>query len=255
MKIRSSAFRRVICLAIPVMALTVVVSPNFSYGVVRPVTEVQEATENEDGKSDPDTASKDADLFHWQAGDEEADSQWLFKDPEAWKFEEIDGQRVLSQFQKASSYSPPHRSPTHMALLKDKKFGSFQLDVKLKSTHEDYGHRDVCLYFGYQDPARFYYVHMAKEADPRANQIFIVNKADRTKITEKTTEGTDWDEQWHHVRIKRNVESGLIEIYFDDMKNPIMKATDKNFQEGQIGFGSFDDTAAFKELTIRKLEK
>lgn len=210
------------------------------------VASAQDSTDQAEGTSKV--------LFHWSADQEKAANVWEFRDPKGWKLEEVDEQPALHQFLKASDYQPPHRSPTHMALLKAPTFGSFQCDLELKSTHEDYGHRDVCLFFGYQDPAHFYYVHIAKEMDPRANQIFIVNQADRTKISETTTQGTDWDDQWHHVRICRNVETGRIRVYFDDMETPIMTATDKTFGKGRLGVGSFDDTAAFRKLTVRPLK-
>jgi photosystem II stability/assembly factor-like uncharacterized protein len=124
------------------------------------------------------------------------------------------------------------------------------LDVDVLSTHADYNHRDVCLYFGYQSPTQFYYVHLGKKADPHANQIFIVNNKARTKISTKTTSGTDWDDQWHKVRIKRDASSGKIEVYFDDMKQPVMTATDRTFAWGQIGLGSFDDTADWDNLVV-----
>lgn len=201
------------------------------------------------------TGSERPSGFEWEAKNAEADSNWEFKDPKGWAFQEVDGQRVLHQHLKSSAYKPPHRSPTHIALLKDRKFESFQLDVELKSTHPDYPHRDVCLFLCVQNPGQFYYVHLGKAMDPHANQIFIVNKADRTKISETTTEGTPWDEKWHHVRIRRDFDSGRLEVFFDDMEKPAMTANDKSFGAGQIGFGSFDDTAAFRKLTVRPLQK
>ena len=41
----------------------------------------------------------------------------------------------------------------------------------------------------------------------------------------------------------RKVADGTIEIYFDDMKKPLMTANDKTFAWGQIGLGTFDDAA------------
>ena len=158
---------------------------------------------------------------------------------------------VYSQFKKEHTYEPPFRSPFHISLVKGVRVADFVLDVDVHSTHEDYGHRDTCLFFGYQDPAHFYYVHLGKKTDDHANQIFIVNGAARTKISTKTTPGTDWDDQWHHVRIERQVEDGSIRIYFDDMTNPIMTAQDKSFLWGQVGLGSFDDTSDWDNLRLR----
>ncbi len=189
--------------------------------------------------------------FTWVAEDSSQDQFWEFKDPAGWKFAEHDGERVLSQFLKTSDYQPPHRSPLHIALLKEKTLESFQLDAWVRSTHEEYGHRDVCLFFGFAAPDSFYYVHMASEMDDRANQIFLVNKADRTKISQTTNSGTRWDDGWHHVRVIRDTKTGEIAIYFDDLDKPVMTAVDKTIGAGQIGFGSFDDTVDFKRLEIR----
>ena len=128
--------------------------------------------------------------------------------------------------------------------------GNFVLDLKFQSTKKDYGHRDLCLFFGFQDPSHLYYVHFGKKTDDHANQIFIVNDKPRTKISTKTTEGTNWDDEWHHARIVRDVESGRIEIYFDDMKTPVMTATDKTFTWGKVGVGSFDDTGRFDDVYL-----
>ena len=182
---------------------------------------------------------------------EKGASHWHPTDPSAWKIKKTADGTVYSQFKKKSSYEPPYRSPYHISLVKEIQTTDFVLDVRVLSTHEDYGHRDVCLFFGYQDPAHFYYVHLGKETDDHANQIFIVDGAARTKISTKTTPGTDWDDQWHHIRIVRRTNDGSIRIHFDDMQMPIMTATDKTLLWGQVGVGSFDDTGDWDDLTLR----
>jgi hypothetical protein len=183
---------------------------------------------------------------------EQGADQWQPFDASQWKIRKLpESGHVFSQFEKNSRYQPPYRSPFNIALRKDGIVGDFVLDAKVLSTHEDYGHRDVCVVFGYQDPARFYYVHLGKATDDHANQIFIVHNAPRTKISTRTTDGTPWDDQWHHVRIVRRIESGTIEVFFDDLERPVMTATDKTFSWGRIGVGSFDDTSDWDEITLR----
>lgn len=183
---------------------------------------------------------------------EEQQENWEFLD-DGWKFASADDNGVLSLHKKKSDYSPPHRSPLHIALLKEHSVGSFELNVRCKSTHEDYGHRDLCLFFGYQDDTRFYYVHLGKKMDDHANQIFIVNKADRTKISTTTSDGIPWDDEWHDVRIVRDANSGSIKVYFDDMEKPVMEANDKTFGSGRIGLGSFDDTGDWDDFSLSEL--
>ena len=183
-------------------------------------------------------------------------SSWKTTDDSAWRVREIEASnnRVLELYGK-SKYKPPHRSPVNMAILKYHTVGDFVLTAKVQATKESYGHRDMCLFFGYQDPAHFYYVHLGQKTDDHANQIFIVNDAPRIKISEKTTAGTPWkDGAWHDVKIVREVESGLIEVYFDDMKTPVMSAHDKTFDWGKIGLGSFDDTGLWDDVELRGVE-
>lgn len=175
---------------------------------------------------------------------------WEPTDASAWRVEKQDGNFVYSQFKKRSNFRPPVRSPFNRSLRKDLIVGSFVLDVRLQSTHPDYGHRDLCLFFGYQDDAHLYYVHLGKKADAHANQIFIVNGKPRTKISRTSTPGTNWDDNWHHARIVRDVKTGRIAVYFDDMKKPVMTARDRTFTWGRIGVGSFDDTGHFDHILL-----
>lgn len=177
-------------------------------------------------------------------------SRWEPTDKAAWKVVKNEGRSFYSLIKKRSDYEPKVRSPYNYSLLRDVEVGDFVLDVDLKSTHEPYGHQDLCLFFGYQDASHFYYVHMGREADAHANSIFLVNDEPRVSIAQERTEGTDWSRGWHRARIKRDVTRGTIEVYFDDMQKPIMKTTDKTFLRGRIGIGSFDDTGNFDAIRL-----
>src|SRR5215472_3531627 len=85
---------------------------------------------------------------------------WQPTDPSGWKVIDTKQGKVFSQFKKSSSYKPPHRSPYHIALIKDITVSDFVLEAKCQSTVKDYPHRDMCLFFGYQDPGHFYYAHL-----------------------------------------------------------------------------------------------
>jgi hypothetical protein len=178
-------------------------------------------------------------------------NDWELSDAAAWKLDRAGSLPIIRQFSKASNYKPDFRSPFHQAILKDQIFDSFDLSVQVKSTHESYGHRDVCLFFGYQDANRFYYVHLGQTTDAHSNQIFLVNHADRKKISMSTNAGTPWDDQWHQVRLVRKADSGKIEVYFDGQSQPVMTAEDSTFVRGRIGIGSFDDTADWAGFRVR----
>jgi hypothetical protein len=77
-----------------------------------------------------------------------------------------------------------------------------------------------------------------------------VNAAPRTPLTNNTN-GFAWDDDWHEIRLRRDSQSGTIEVYFDDMKTPRLIAKDTIFGKGRIGIGSFDDMDAFDAIEIK----
>jgi len=184
--------------------------------------------------------------------DFESGSQaWEFTDAKTWRVDGEDGRRFLRLFEKTNDYKPAVRSPYHIALAKGAIVGDFVLDVTMRSTIPDYGHRDLCLYFGHQGPSRFYYVHLGKQGDDHANSIFLVNDSPRTSIARERSMSIDWDDAWHRVRIRRSVADGSIEVFFDDLERPVMAASDRTFLHGRTGVGSFDDTGDFDEFRLR----
>ena len=176
-------------------------------------------------------------------------SRWEPTDSKAWKTVIKDGRTFYSLHAK-SDYKTKVRSPFNISLLKGSEVGDFVLDVDLRSTIKAYGHQDLCLFFGHQGPEHYYYVHLGRKADAHANSIFLVNNAPRVSIAKTRTEGTDWSRGWHRARVKREVASGKIEVFFDDMQKPVMTTVDKTFTHGRVGIGSFDDTGDFDAIRL-----
>ena len=177
-------------------------------------------------------------------------NQWKPTDPKAWAIVEDSGGHAYALKGK-SDYSPPVRSPHNISLLQDFAVTDFVLQADMKQTGKEYGHRDMCIFFGYQDPSHFYYVHIATKADAHANSIFIVNGEPRTSIAKERTDGTDWGSGvFNKVRVVRDTASGSIKVFFNDMDKPIMIAEDKSFLHGKVGFGSFDDTGNIDNVVL-----
>lgn len=181
---------------------------------------------------------------------DEAASEGLFSftDPSAWTFEPSEHGSSLA-LTKTSEYAPPHRSPHSIALLAEPEFGSFRLECEMQQSGREYGHRDLCLFFGFQSPGSFYYVHMASVADDHAHGVFAVDSSPRVRIEGPRTEGVEWgQEAWHHVTLERDVDAGTIRVSFDG--TVVIEAKDKRFPRGRIGFGSFDDTGRIRRVRI-----
>ena len=170
-------------------------------------------------------------------------------DDGAWRIAATPRGQVL-ELHRRSEYSPPVTSPLSMALFRNVRVGSFVLEADVKQTGPEYGHRDMCIFFGVQDRTNFYYVHIASQADESAHNVHLVKDAPRTPIATRTTEGVSWGEEWHRIRVVRDVESGLIKVYFDDMEDPVMEASDASLAEGYVGFGSFDDVGMIDNVRL-----
>lgn len=176
--------------------------------------------------------------------------RWEVLDPKTWRVASREGNRTFEITARRSEYSPPTRSPGHVALIEGLELGSFEITFRVRSTLDTGNHRDCCVFFGYQDSSHFYYAHLGARPDPHSGQIMIVDEAPRKAMTENTKR-IPWTDDWHRVRLTRDSDSGLIRVYFDDMETPVMAVTDKTFGEGRIGIGSFDDLNEFDDVVVR----
>ena len=174
---------------------------------------------------------------------------WEPTDPAAWTLGK-DGERpVWGLNKRTSSYQPKVRSPHNVALVKDLELTDTVISFQAKSTLDTGNHSDCCVFFNWQDPEHFYYVHLGARPDPASGQIMIVDGAPRRPLT-KNTRPVPWDDQWHSVKLVRDVASGRIAVYFDDLETPLMEVTDTTFTSGRVGIGSFDDMNDFTAVRI-----
>ena len=174
--------------------------------------------------------------------------EYVFSDPKVWRVKADEKGGWLAHV-PGQKYKTPQRSPHNIGLIADWTFVDFVLECEMLQTGKEYGHRDQCVFFGFQGPSRFYYVHIATKADPNAHNVFLVNKKPRRSFAKKTTKGIDWgSDTWHKVRVERRGKD--IKVWFDDMDAPIMVAEDTTHGRGWIGFGSFDDEGRVRDIKI-----
>ncbi len=169
--------------------------------------------------------------------------RFVFSDPAVWRWE-ADSLALIGP----SSYEPPHRSPRSIALFTDGALADFVLEARLMQTGREYGHRDLCLFFGFQDPANYYYVHLATTPDQNAHNVFLVDDAARRPLAPIASQGVAWGtDVWHRVRLER--EGATIRVSFDAQL--LFEIEDATHGAGWIGFGSFDDRGRVDDVKIR----
>ena len=178
--------------------------------------------------------------------------RWEPVDPGAWKVVE-DGENKAYALLRDCKYSPKVRSPENVSMIKRLWVSDFLFEARFKSTEPEYGHRDMCIFFGHQDPTHFYYVHFSAVSDELHNIIGLVNGKDRVKINHEApghSLARMNDLRFHDFKVTCNAETGKIMVYLDNLTNPILTATDRTLGHGFVGLGSFDDTGSFDDIKL-----
>lgn len=177
-----------------------------------------------------------------------ADWQPLFSSQ--WRVVEENGENIY-ELVKAGQEGKI-RKPRSISLLTPYTVGSFELQVTAKCyTKPSNPCRDICLFFGYQNAAQFYYTHFSGASDQNHNAIHIVNNADRTKINIEPpgkSKALLKEIKWYTLKVKRDLSTGTITAFVDGEK--VLSAIDSTFASGKIGIGSFDDIGAFAEIKL-----
>ena len=114
---------------------------------------------------------------------------FVFTDADKWRLSAGRSEGKSLEFTGMGEYHPRVRSPFIIGLMNEISFGDFVMEADLLQTGKEYGHRDMCIFLGFQDSIHFYYVHLATRADSNAHNIFIVNDQPRISFAEKTTDG------------------------------------------------------------------
>jgi hypothetical protein len=149
---------------------------------------------------------------------------------------------------------PIPESFTSFALVSAMRFGSFVLEVELMQRNPQQGipQRDMCIVFGIKSETEYYYAHIAEGHTDRWHNVHIIDNAPRRPITKADNGGILWGvNQWHKLRVVRDVVTGDIAVYMDgDLTAPILTATDTTFVEGYVGFATHQDSGRIRNLKV-----
>ncbi|MCC6126384.1 MAG: hypothetical protein IT426_15610 [Pirellulales bacterium] len=190
-------------------------------------------------------------LYEQRCDKPEAMRDFVFSDPAAWRIGKDEKGKAGLELFAQSKYEPKHRSPLNIALIRGKRFGDFRLDAEVMSLGKAVPHQDMCFFFGFQSPERFYYAHVALRQDAVAHRVTLVNDAPRAALATEGSQGVHWGRgAWHKVRLERKASDGGVKVFFDDMTKPVETANDKTFGLGYVGFGSFDDSGMVRNIKI-----
>jgi hypothetical protein len=182
---------------------------------------------------------------------------WEPNIPSHWQVAKVDDSMVYEL--TAPGEQGKVRAPTAWSLLSARDVTSFIFTGRLKCNADVTNPlRDMGIFFHFQDPTHFYYIHLSASSDEVHNIIGLVNGADRVKINSEPPGKSIFrltDTNWHQFKVTYDASTGKIRAFLDDMKTAILTAVDTTLGHGLVGVGSFDDTGCFDDIELRGIEK
>jgi hypothetical protein len=176
--------------------------------------------------------------------------RWQFPYPEDWVIGTEGPLHFLHMLRNREPLVP--RRPVQFALLKGVNVGSFSFQTRMRREG-----RSLLIVFNYVDTLHFYYTHLS--VDPGAkvavhNGIFIVDGGPRRRIAGLEAAPALPDQNWHKIRVERDIHSDSIEVFVDAERSPRFSLIDRTFTCGQVGLGSFDETGDFADVRLSSVD-
>lgn len=183
---------------------------------------------------------------------------WSFRTPSLWRITEEGDHRYLQMaIQPERPMMTGVRRPQEYVIYNAYEFRSFALACYTRVDNDPaIRGRDACLFFGRHDNTHLYYVHLSNYSDQWHNNIIRVDGETRASLLPVSLRPRPaiTDRQWHRIDVVRDVDEGTIRVWVDLDRDPelptVFEVTDRTYEWGFIGLGSFDDHASFAQVAI-----
>lgn len=174
--------------------------------------------------------------------------KWTVPAASDWNVAQEDGAEVL-YLAKARGPLPGPRRPIQFALAPPDalNYTRMTLDADVKPLG-----RSVLIVFAYRDEGHFDYVHLSTDVSiPVHNGVFHVYGGERVRISaEEGAPAFPQSGRWYHVTVTHDAVTRTVTATVDGRPVPALRAVDLSLGPGKIGFGSFDETGAFKNVRV-----
>jgi hypothetical protein len=187
----------------------------------------------------------------------ETDS-WVFRTPGLWKVTGEPGRRYLELAKPPKrALMPGALRPQEYALYKPYEFRSFALSCFVRAGGQSSEPANgMCFILGRQDNTHLYSVCISDQRGDGLNIVVRVNGAKAASIAPANANAKPAlpDRGWHKVDLLRDCDAGTIKLFIDarDEKtaHPYFELTDKTYEWGFVGVGTFNDAADFARILI-----
>ena len=174
---------------------------------------------------------------------------WSVPDPADWQVADERGKPVLVLKTGKEPPATGPRRPGQFALARTAPFTRVKIEADVKPLA-----KSLMIVFAYRDAAHFDYAHLSTDPaqkQPHHNGIFHVYGGERVRISSESGPAAFPETQrWYHVVLTHDGRTGEVNVSVDGRLVPALHAVDLSLESGQIGLGSFDETAEFRKVSI-----
>ena len=140
------------------------------------------------------------------------------------------------------------RRPQKFALAQTEPFRKVTVEAEVRPNG-----RSVVIIYAWQDDSHYDYAHLSSDAAGTVNVhngIFHVFGGERVRISALDGPASFPAREWTPVKLVFDGATGHCYVEVDGRRNPSLEASDLSLRKGLVGFGSFDETGAFRKVRI-----
>jgi len=141
--------------------------------------------------------------------------------------------------------------PENLAVLNNHIFGDFILEADVMPEFDTSGFGEICLFLGFKDQTRYYYIQLANQCDSVNHGIYVVKNSVSKRLTGTDALPVTWKaDQWQKIRLERNIVKRTIAVFIGDTPQPVLQTKDYELVMGSVGFGSANGPGNIDNIKI-----
>ena len=127
----------------------------------------------------------------------------------------------------------------------------FILSMEIEAIQPSERCSGLVIVFGYQNESNFYFLNLVGQGGVWEGGLFQVTPGGVVKVPEQFSVGSMELYCCHLLKLERQVTTGNVRFYLDDMDRPVLAFVDTTLQRGEVGMGLHHDTALKREPEIK----
>ncbi len=175
--------------------------------------------------------------------------KWSVPAGAEWTVDTQHGAPVLRMLAAHPPEKDKPRKPTQFALAETAPFEKVTVEAEVKRLA-----KSLIIVYAYRDDLHFNYAHLSGDSAKEQivhNGIFHVYGGDRVRISRADAPASlPSADEWYKVRLDYDAAAGTVDVLVNGQPNTSLRGIDLSLGAGQVGLGSFFETAMFRNVRI-----